>query len=194
MALPTPTYRAGQQYPMFQPPGRTPGISGGVSNIVPNFNRLNQGASGFVQNLMSGLPSAAPTQRANAYFGAASGMPGSDFVRNRGFDLYGEKADAYQQRGFDDFLKMLQGYSGTVMPTTGEQLQSQEFNANLANRQREFDTNQALDQQQQAFTEMRAGRGVPWGSTTRGRVTDRFGGDLGYQSPLDRLRQLGTGA
>jgi len=85
--------------------------------------------------LMQGLPSAGPTQRANAYFGATSGMPGSDFVRNRGFDLYGEKSEGYKQRGFDDFLQLLRGVSGTIAPTTGEQIQDQQYNQNLQQRQ-----------------------------------------------------------
>ncbi len=118
-------------------------------------------------------------------------MPGSDFVRNRGYDLYGEKADKYQQEGLDNFLKLLSGYSGTVMPTAGQQIETQQFNANLANRGREFDINEAGQQQQQAFNEMKAGRGVPWDSSARGDVTDRFGAKLGYDTNLDRLKALG---
>jgi hypothetical protein len=63
-------------------------------------------------------------------------MGGSDFVRNRGYDLYGEKSEGYKQRGFDDFLKLLSGYSGTVMPTTGEQLQREQLPMELASRER----------------------------------------------------------
>jgi hypothetical protein len=51
--------------------------------------------------------------------------------------LYGEKAESYKQRGFDDFLQLLKGASGTIAPTTGEQA-----NATLQNQQ--------LQQQQSA--------------------------------------------
>ncbi len=177
---------------MFNLPRQVAPISGSVSTAgVPGFNRLSTTATGNIQNMLSGMPSAGPTKRANAYFGAGSGMPGSDFVRNRGYDLYGEKADKYQQEGLDNFLKLLSGYSGTVMPTAGQQIETQQFNANLANRGREFDINEAGQQQQQAFNEMKAGRGVPWDSSARGDVTDRFGAKLGYDTNLDRLKALG---
>jgi hypothetical protein len=119
-----------------------------AENAIPGFGGLTTGASNIVGNLMGGLPSAAPTQRANAYFGVGSGIPGSDFVRNRGFDLYGEQAEAYKQRGFDNFLKMLQGYSGTVAPTTGQSIQDQQFQADLAFRNKQADAQNALEQRQ----------------------------------------------
>ena len=66
-------------------------------------------------------------------------MPGSDFVRNRGFDLYGEQAEASKQRGLDNFLKLISGYSGTVMPTAGQMMQSDE-----GDKDRAFRADQAL--------------------------------------------------
>ncbi len=75
-------------------------------------------------------------------------MPGSDFARNRGFDLYGEQAESNKQRGFDDFLKLLQGYSGTVSPTAGQQIQHNEFNSDLAFRNSQADRQNSLEQQQ----------------------------------------------
>jgi hypothetical protein len=185
--MPTPTYTAGREYPMFNLPGKTPGIGGSVSAMgVPGFNRLSSTATGNIQNLLSGVPSAAPTQRANAYFGASSGMPGSDFVRNRGFDLYGEKSEDYKQRGLQDFLSLLQGYSGTVMPTAGQQLETQQFNANLGNRQREFDVNQANQQQAQNFNELQWGKDRPWNTTSTGDILDRTNKRLGYGAKYDR--------
>lgn len=112
-----------------------------LTKTIPNFDRLRGGATGLVQNLLEGLPSSAPTQRANAYFGAKSGMPGSDFVRNRGFDLYGEEAEKYKQRGFDDFLKLLQGFDGTVGPTIGQKIQDRQFGEQL-----DFQKQQAANQ------------------------------------------------
>ena len=100
-----------------------------VNHAIPGYSGLTKSASSIVGNLMGGLPSAGPTQRANAYFGVSSGMPGSDFIRNRGFDLYGQQAEGYKQRGFDDFLKLLSGTIGTVTPNAGQQ---QQANAGIA--------------------------------------------------------------
>lgn len=123
-------------------------VSGNMGNIlngaIPGFNGLTQSATDIIKNLMSGQPSSSPTKRANAYFGANSGMPGSDFVRNRGFDLYGEKSDQYQQRGFQDLLALLSGYSGTVMPTTGQQLQSDQFQQELGFKREESALDRAM--------------------------------------------------
>lgn len=125
------------QYPIFNP-SNVATSTGKVSTAgIPNFNALSSGAGNLIQSLMGGMPSASPARKANAYFGVGSGMPNSDFVRNRGFDLYGQQADAYQQQGFDNFLKLLQGYSGTVMPTAGQQIQNQQFNADMDFRNRQ---------------------------------------------------------
>ena len=102
-----------------------------VNQAIPGYSGLTKSASSIVGSLMGGLPSAGPAQRSNAYFGAASGMPGSDFIRNRGFDLYGQQAEGYKQRGFDDFLKLLSGTIGTVTPNAGQQQQQNQFDKTL---------------------------------------------------------------
>jgi len=114
-----------------------------LGNAIPGLDNLTAGASGVVNNLLGGLPSTSTARRANAFYGGRSGMPSSDFVRNRGFDLYNEQADKYQQRGFDDFLALLRGTSGTIAPTTGEQLQSNQFDRNF--QQRQVENNQEIE-------------------------------------------------
>lgn len=123
-------------YPRYKQGGENgqPNFNAIIENAIPGFGGMTTGASGIVNQLMQGMPSAAPTQRANAYFGAQSGMPGSDFVRNRGFDLYGQEAEASKQRGFDNFLKMIGAYSGTVAPTAGQSLQAFESAADRQSR------------------------------------------------------------
>ena len=111
-----------------------------LNNAVPGLDNLTRSASGDVGSLLNGLPSPSVARRANAYFGTRSGVPSSDFVRNRGFDLYGQQADQYRQRGFDDFLNLLKGASGTIAPTPGEQSQNTQFNQNL--QQRGIEANQ----------------------------------------------------
>lgn len=176
--------------------GGTVGAGGsrspGIPNPFPEFAGMNNLATGNIMSLLGGMPSAAPTQRANAYFGVNSGMPGSDFVRNRGYDLYGEQAENYKQRGFDNFLNLLGGYSGTVMPTAGQQIQQQQFAQDLAARQQQANAQMALERQQQELNEMKAGKGVPWNSTATGNMYDRFGGRLNYNPDFDRTKALGA--
>ncbi len=172
---------------MFNLPGRTPPTTGAVDTRgVPGFQGMSQTATGNIGALLNGMPSASPARRASAYFGASSGMPGSDFVRNRGFDLYGEQAEGYKQRGLDNFLKLLQGYSGTVMPTAGQQLETQQFNTNLGNRQREFDVNEAGRQQGDNFERMKWGADRPYNTTDTGDILDRTNKRLGYGRQYDR--------
>lgn len=108
-----------------------------LNNAIPGLDGLTGRASSNVGQLLSGLPSAGPTQTANAYFGAGSGMPGSDFIRNRGYDQYNQKAEGYKQRGFDDFLSLLKGASGTIAPTPGETAGNNQYYAGLQQRQTE---------------------------------------------------------
>lgn len=102
-----------------------------LSNALPGLEGMTGAASANTGALLAGTPSPNPVRRANAYFGVGSGMPSSDFVRNRGFDLYGEKADKYQQRGFDDFLNLLKGVSGTIAPSTSEQTSLNQLGQNI---------------------------------------------------------------
>lgn len=129
-----------QQYPTFQPyesfaptdPNAMAKTSHDIlAGAVPGLDNLNRSASSGVSNLLNGMPNPGVAQRANAYFGVNSGIPSSDYVRNRGVDLYGRQADQYKQRGFDDFLSLLRGASGTIAPTTGEQAQAQAQNQSL---------------------------------------------------------------
>ena len=109
-------------------PGDT---SGYLNQVLPGFSGASSSAMGVINNLLNGLPSVDATRQSNAYFGAGSGMPGSDFVRNRGYDLYGQKAQANQQTGLQDLLSTIGGYSGTVVPTAGQSLQNTQFGQSL---------------------------------------------------------------
>ena len=145
MATRTPYNRVPDPMMGPAPTATPPNFNAIVDNAIPGFGGMSTGASNIVNQLIQGMPSAAPTQRANAYFGTQSGMPGSDFVRNRGFDLYGQEAEASKQRGLDNFLKMIGAYSGTVMPTAGQSLQASQAAAELASRNRQADAQLGLD-------------------------------------------------
>lgn len=136
------------QYPWMQPRIAAPSSATSMlKSNIPGFENMSGAAGGNIMQLLGGMPSASPARRANAYFGASSGMPGSDFVRNRGYDLYGEQAEGYKQRGLDNFLKLLQGYSGTVAPTAGQEIQNNQFGADLDFRQRQADIDNALNRE-----------------------------------------------
>lgn len=156
------------------------------NSTIPGLANIKGNASNIVQSLTGGLPSAGPTQTANAYFGVTSGMPNSDFVRNRGYDLYGQKAEAYKQRGLDDFLKLLSTYSGTLMPTTGQNIETQQYNRDLDLKRREALANEYSRQSNADFAQKQWGAGRPWTSTNEGQVYDRLGKRLGYEPQYNR--------
>jgi hypothetical protein len=127
------------QFPLARPQAATPQMSSIINNAIPNFSRLNQNASGIIENLMGGMPSTGPARNKGAYFGATSGMPNSGVSNALGYDLYRQDSDEYQQRGLDNFLKLIQGYSGTVMPTTGQQNQASQYQEDFNEQRRQFD-------------------------------------------------------
>lgn len=116
-----------------------------INNAIPGFDNLTSSATGIIQNLLGGVASPDIARAQNANFGAESGLaPDSPFLANRGFDLYGQQAETRKQSGIDNLLKLLAGYSGTVVPTTGQQIQSGQF-------QQEFNERQRLNAPQQQF-------------------------------------------
>lgn len=102
-----------------------------INQAIPGLDLLTKSATGNIDQLLNGLPSADATRTSNAYFGVNSGMPSSDFVRNRGFDLYGQQAEGNKQRGLQDLLSLVGGLSGTVAQTPGQMQQGQQFNQQL---------------------------------------------------------------
>lgn len=167
------------QYPQFLPPGTRlgtpPNFNATVNSAIPSFPQLNTAATNNISAMLSGLPSTSTARRANAFFGQQSGMPGSDFVRNRGFDLYNTQADQYQQQGFDNFLKMLAGYSGTVMPTTAQQIDQDQFAQTMDFRNRQAAADRALQERQFALEERKnAPKEYSWTQITPGPVPGGF--------------------
>jgi hypothetical protein len=169
------------QYPRFQMPGTatasTPQASNIINNAIPNFSGLSSSASGIVGNLMGGMPSSGPAKERAAAFGVGSGMPGSGLSKAFGYDLYNRDADQYQQRGFDNFLKLIQGYSGTVSPTTGQQMQQNQFDQDLAFRRDESainaeQANRRLGMEYERMNPRKASNPFPW-TTWSGRKTSR---------------------
>jgi len=109
------------------------------SKYIPGFNNLTSSASTNIGQQLTGMPSTGPARQKAAYFGATSGMPNSGVSSALGYDLYGQDAERQKQQGFDNLIQMLTGYSGTVAPTTGQAIQSDQFDAEFNDRRRRED-------------------------------------------------------
>jgi len=97
---------------------------------------------------------------AGAERGVANGMPGSSasggsLFANADLRNIGLASGQRQQQGFQDLLSMLQGYSGTVVPTTGQQIQSGQFQQDLGFRQNEANRSYGLQQNAQDLSAAR---------------------------------------
>lgn len=168
-----------------------------LASIIPGFSGMNADASNIIKSLMSGQLSG-NTKRAifdaGAERGAAGGMPGSTGYANSLFannDLrtIGLTSNQQQQQGFQDFLSLLQGYSGTVAPTVGQEMQQQQFQSQFGYQQlmdawkrRQEEMDRAENVRRYDFEK---GIGRPWDSDTKGGTYDVLGKPTGYQKRYD---------
>lgn len=118
---------------------------GQLSSIIPGLTDLTKTGTDVIQEMLKGLPSPSTTRTANAYFGIGSGAPGSEFIRNRGYDLYGRQAQQRQQQGLGDLLSFLGQYQQLV-PTPGQNLSTGLGYAQLGQAANEFNTTNAFNQ------------------------------------------------
>lgn len=127
-------------------PGRTAtNLNDLLNSIMPGFGNLASGANNVVDDMLQGLPSPDVTQTQNAYFGAQNGLPpGADFLRDRGYDLYGQQAAARKQQGVQDFGQLLGGYTNLY----GANNQSNQAQSSLAQQGNQFNQTNSLNQQQ----------------------------------------------
>lgn len=140
---------------------------------IPGFNGLTSAASGNIGAQLSGLPSTGRAKTKAAYFGATSGMPNSGVSNALGYSLYGQEAEQQQQQGFENLIAMLTGYSGTVAPTTGQQLQSSISDRDFQDNRRRED----LGRQDAEYAQSRLNRPKRYGfkmAGNRGPVPGGF--------------------
>lgn len=109
------------------PTPSVPSISNILNSALPGIGGATNSAVSYVSDMLNGLPSPSNARRINAYGGAASGMPGSEFVRNRGYDIYGQQAEQRKSQGFRDLLALLSGGSGILFPNVAQQQSGNEF-------------------------------------------------------------------
>jgi hypothetical protein len=120
-----------------------------IENAIPGLSGLTRSATGIIQNALNGMPSPNNARLANAYFGAGSGLdPTSDFLRNRGYDLYRNEANQRQRQGFQDLLSLVGGYSGTVAPTPAQEVGAQQNQQQINNQASQFGQSLGFERQQ----------------------------------------------
>ena len=97
------------------------------SSLYPNLSATQGQASANTLSQLRGELSPETLnsiQDSAARFGIGSGMPlgggGSTIAGNFGRKLVGQTSQGLQSQGLQNYLNTLQGYSGTLMPTTGE--------------------------------------------------------------------------
>ena len=133
----------------WPPPSTQMPTSWAINQAVPGLSGLTSSASGIIQNALSGIPSPSLSRLSNAYFGAGSGMdPTSDFLRNRGFDLYRTQAQGQQRQGIQDLATLLGSTAGTVAPTPGQELQNTQAQRSLAEQSSQFSQNLGFEREQ----------------------------------------------
>ena len=108
-----------------------------IEQSIPGFSGLTSSASSIINNLLSGGASTGPSQNAAAKLGVKTGMPGSGVSNAFGYDLHNKRGDEMRQRGVDDLLKLVTGYSGTVNATPGELLNKDTAYQNLVESMRQ---------------------------------------------------------
>lgn len=110
----------------LKPP--TPGVGGNLmgdlENIVPGLKDLLGKGAGVIGNQLTGTESPAIAQNMNAQWGAGAGLaPGSEFLRNRGVDLFGQRSEARQQAGLQGLLGLLGGVAGPSAAYRGQDIE-----------------------------------------------------------------------
>ena len=105
-----------------------------VNSALPGSNGLTKSATDIVNQLLSGLPGTSNSRRQGAYLGAASGMPGSNYAANRGFDIYNRKSQENQQTGIKDLLDLISGYSQPYLTGRGQDFGNQQASNALAQK------------------------------------------------------------
>lgn len=148
---------------------------------LPGLKGLTESASGIIQSELSGMPNPAETRTANAAWGVANGLApaqGMDFLNQRGGRLYRSEIENRQRNGIQDFLRFLQGLSGTVSATPGQIMQTGQQSA-----QNSFENAMALMQQQLAQRQMQEANQPVYDSYSTSGAGPGGGGGLfhGYE-------------
>lgn len=103
----------------------TPDFQSNFASIYPNAGATGAAVAGNTLSRLRGELSPetlSAIQDSAARFGMSAGIPGSGISGSYGRKLLGQTVEGLQSQGLQDYLNTLKTYSGTLMPTTGEQL------------------------------------------------------------------------
>lgn len=164
-----------------------------INNLnIPGFSGLTGDASNLIKNLFTGTLTPGSRKAiydAGAERGVASGMPGStgyagSLFANADLRNIGRAAEDQQQKGFQDLLAMITGYSGTVAPTVGQDIQQQQFSTTSDLERQNFELQKRLslaqNARQQGEYQTRYGpKRQAFGTFKNGRFTTSLGSPLG---------------
>ncbi len=121
-----------------------------VSSALPGVSNLTSLAADNTARLLSGMPTTSAARKSNAVFGAGSGLaPGSDFLKTRLYDTFGQQVENRNQLGLQNFLALLSGTSGPALAENAQNNQVSQFGQTLAEQKAEFADR--LKQQQEQF-------------------------------------------
>lgn len=168
-----------------------------LNTALPDFAQLTGAASSNIKSLLSGQLTRGQQnaiQDFRATQAVGGGMPGTAMT---GGTLYGNAAvmDAgiqsgkNQQSGLENFLNMLKSFSGTVVPTTGQQIQSSQWG-------QEFGRQLKQDQRAEAARQeaIRAEQSKMWnsgrGSSGNGLFFNNYGSS--YLNPVEGVSTFGN--
>jgi len=116
-----------------------------LQQAIPGLSTLTGTATNNIQSLLSGNIDPSITRNAAATFGVSNGLGTGSGITNRyGYDLYKNQAKANQQTGLQDLLGLVGGYSGTVAPSAGENVQNNQFQQQLQQQGNEFNQSQQI--------------------------------------------------
>ena len=139
-------------YPQYTPGTTTP-TSGTGTNAYANMEGVMPGLSNLggqaSQNILSELQGELSPGTVNAIqdesarFGLGAGISGSTLSGSRGLSRLGLTTEQMQGQGLQDYLNTLKGYSGTLTPTTGEDIQQGIAQDQLGEQAREYNLGNA---------------------------------------------------
>ncbi len=167
-----------------------------LNSAIPGFSRNTSKASSIINELMAGKLSRGERNQISDYGAERAtlgGMPGSSgqggsLFANADLRNLGLQAGQRQQQGIQDLLSMLQGYSGTVIPTAGQEQQNQQFNSDLGFRTTNADRNYGLAQsaEQRAQAEF----SKKYGTKEDSRSITNYAGGLNFTGPAGPTNYL----
>lgn len=130
------------------PPQAPSGVGSVVASAVPGVAGLSQSASQITKDLLGGLPATSTSRRAAAYFGNQSGVPGSQYAINRGYDIYGQQAQANKQQGIQNLLQLMAGLTAPALQERQQQIAQDQFAASQAQNAAQFSADYRLRKMQ----------------------------------------------